>query len=143
MKRTPLLALATLSLLTMSNSCTKESDVTPTATITGRVLKMQLTDDVNGLQPRPRWIVDISPLSLEGKWPGHSYQQAKTFSLPDTALYKAGSLVSFHYQVVLVAQQTPWKTSFEWLNTQAGLGGAEPYAELTCSNVQLLTSSIH
>jgi len=142
MKATLLLTLATFSLLAMS-SCRKEGDAVPlNDVLTGRLLKVESTIDSKGLNPRPRWRVDISPLSLEGNWPGHSYTQAKAYNLPDTT-YKAGQVISFRYQVVPVAQQTPWKTLFEWDNTRAVPSGAEPLAEITCSDVQLITSAIH
>jgi hypothetical protein len=139
MKTTQVGALAAASLLAMSFSCRKEGDALPSpAVVTGRLLKTETTWDSNAQNPRPRWIVDITPQSLEGNWPGHLYQQAKVFNLPDTVVCRAGRLISFRYQVVPAAQQTPWKTAFEWVNTQQAPAGAEPLAEITLSDVQLM-----
>jgi hypothetical protein len=139
MKPTQVGALAAASLLAMSFSCRKEGDALPReAIVTGRVLKTETTWDSKAQNPRPRWVVDIAPQSLEGNWPGHVYQQAKVFNLPDTVVCRAGRLISFHYQVVPAAQQTPWKTPLEWVNTQPAPAGAEPLAEITLSDVQLM-----
>lgn len=136
MKAHQILALAGISLLAMSNSCEKEGDVSPTADLTiGRLVRMDMTIDNKGQNSRPRWVVDIAPVSLEGPG-GKSYQQAKVFNLPDTATYKAGQVLTFHYQVVPSTQQTPWKTLFEWDNTQQGLVGTEPLAEISCSEIK-------
>jgi hypothetical protein len=139
MKTTQVGALAAVSLLAMSFSCRKEGDALPSAgVVTGRLLKTETTWDSKAQNPRPRWIVDITPQSLEGNWPGHFYQQAKVFNLPDTVVCRPGRLISFRYQVVPAAQQTPWKTPYEWLNTQQAPAGAEPLAEITLSDVLLL-----
>jgi hypothetical protein len=139
MKATQLGALTAASLLAMSFGCRKEGDVSPsTDVVTGRLLKTEITWDSNAQNPRPRWVVDITPQSLEGNWAGHFYQQAKVFNLPDTVVCRAGRLISFRYQVVPTAQQTPWKTALEWVNTQPAPAGAEPLAEITLSDVQLV-----
>lgn len=139
MKNTHIGALAAASLLATSFGCRKETDVLPSAVVvTGRLLKTETTWDSKAQNPRPRWIVDITPQSLEGNWPGHSYQRAKVFNLPDTVVCRAGRLISFQYQVVPAAQQTPWKTAYEWVNTQQAPAGAEPLAEITLSDVQLM-----
>jgi hypothetical protein len=140
MNATQMGALAAAGMLAMSFSCRKENDALPSSArvVTGRVLKTETTWDSRAQNPRPRWIVDITPQSLEGNWPGHSYQQAKVFNLSDTVVCRAGRLLSFHYQVVPATQQTPWKTAYEWVNTQQAPAGAEPLAEVTLSDVQLM-----
>jgi hypothetical protein len=139
MKATQTSALAAASLLAMSFSCRKEGDVAPSAElVTGQLLKTETTWDSKAQNPRPRWIVNIAPQSLEGNWPGHFYQQAKVFNLPDTVVCPAGRHISFRYQVVPAAQQTPWKTASEWVNTQPAPAGAEPLAEITLSEVQFV-----
>ncbi|GAB3637918.1 hypothetical protein GCM10027422_35080 [Hymenobacter arcticus] len=55
-------ALLAISLLTMSNSCQKEADVTPaTELVTGRLVKVEMISDPQYKNSRPRWIVDIAP----------------------------------------------------------------------------------
>lgn len=132
------LGLLGIGMLTMSSSCQRDNDASPTPLTTGRLVKTQLTWASNTQNSRPRWIVDIAPLSFEGNWPGHTYPVVKVFDLPDTATYKAGKTISFRYQVVPPAQQTPWKTGYEWNNVAPQPGGAEPFAELRLSDVQLL-----
>ena len=125
-------------MLTMNNSCQQDKDASPPPLTTGQLVQIEITVDHNLRNSRPRWIVDVAPLSFEGNWPGHSYQQVKVFSLPDTTTYTAGKTIAFRYREVPVAQQAPWKTKYEWCNVAPAPGGAEPFAELILSDVQLV-----
>lgn len=142
MKLIQVLAFAGISMLGMSNSCQKESDAVSPALTTGRVLKYETTLDDQFQHPRPRWIIDIAPLSLAG-WAGDPYQQAKVFNLPDTTVYKAGQVILFHYQLVPQTQQTPWETWIERHNMNSKRVGAELLPELTLSDVQLVPANAH
>ncbi|AMJ64038.1 hypothetical protein [Hymenobacter sp. PAMC 26628] len=134
MKAIPLLALATVSLLTVSSSCHKKEDVSPASDLTsGRLVKLETTLDGTGQNPRPRWRIDVTPLSLAG-YQGTLYQQVKTFSLPATADYQVGQTITFHYQLVPYAQQTPWKTQYEWLAVPAMPPGATALPEITLTD---------
>jgi hypothetical protein len=134
MKTTLLLALATVSLLTMS-SCRKEGDASPKADLTsGRLVKQENTIDATGQITRPRWIIDLAPLSLAG-YQGTLYSQVKVFTLPPNSAYQVGQTVSFHYQLVPYAQQTPWKTGYEWNGVPAMPPGATALPEITLSDV--------
>ena len=82
--------------------------------------------------------MDVTPLGFEGNWPGHSYPQVKAFNLPDTTTYKPGKTIAFHYQVVPFAQQTLWKTGYEWGSFAPPPVGAEAFAELVLSDVRLV-----
>jgi hypothetical protein len=134
MKTTLLLALTTVSLLTMSNSCEKESTAVPLTT--GQLVKIETTLDDIFSQPRPRWLVNIAPLSLPGL-KGVPYQQVKVFSLPDTLSYKAGQAIVFHYQLVPYDQQTRWRTWLERHNLAQEPQGADPLPEVQVTEVQL------
>jgi hypothetical protein len=116
MKARQVFALAGISMLAMSNSCEKQSDAIPLTT--GRLVKTETTLDIHFANPRPRWVVDIAPLSLPG-WKGNSYQQVKVFNLLDTVEYKPGRIVAFHYQLIPYDQQTPWRTWVEQHNIRA------------------------
>lgn len=136
MKANQILALAGISMLAMSNSCEKEGNVSPNPELTkGRVVRYETTYDTNLKNPRTRWIIDISPLSLAGSG-GKLYQKAKTFTLPDTASYKAGTTLLFHYTLVPYAQQTPWKSSPELLGVPAAPYETELLPEITLSGLQ-------
>jgi len=138
MKAVPLLALAAVSLLTMSNSCSKAEDASPTADLTtGRILRLEQTFDQQLHNPQPRWVVDLSPLSLPGQ-ANKPYQEAKVFALGDTAVYRVGKTVRFHYQLVPYAQQTPWKTYYEYFNMAAAAPWTEPRPEITITAAQVV-----
>lgn len=137
MKITQLLALAGISMLAMSNSCQKE-DLTPELPVTtARVVKAEVTVDSDSRNPRTRWIINIAPLELPG-WSGRPYQQARVFNLPDTVSYKAGTLFSFRYKLVPEAEQTPWKTLYEWNAVPAPTQplGATAFPELVLSDIK-------
>lgn len=135
-----LFALASLSLLALGNTCGKERDTAPTPALTaGRLRKVELTFDSRGQHPRPRWLVDTAPLALEGLG-GALYQRAKVFDLPDTATYRVGRAITFHYQLVPLAQQTPWKTSYEWWNMAATMNEADTLPEITLTDVSVVKS---
>jgi len=138
MKSTQILALVGISMLAMSNSCDKQSDISPTVALTtGRVIKRETTFDVKGLNPRPRWILDITPISLEGL-AGKQFQQVKVFSLPDTSAIAAGQTISFQYQLVPYTQQTPWLTPGEALPTPMKALGAIPLPEIALTTLNVL-----
>lgn len=127
-------ALAGIGMLAMSNSCSKESEVSPTpGVVTGRLLKVETTWDVYAQNPRPRWTIDLAPASLEG-FNGVMYQQAKAFNLPANATYQVGQAVSFRYQLVPYAQQTPWKTSYEWYSARPMPAGDVALPEIIVSD---------
>ena len=128
------LALVGISLLAMSTSCEKQSDAIPL--VTGRLIKTETALDFHFANPRPRWVVDIAPLSLPG-WKGISYQQVKAFNLPDTVEYKAGRTVTFHYQLVPYDQQTPWRTWVEQHKMAPSPDGIVVLPEVTISDIQL------
>ena len=126
-------------MLAMSNSCATEDDVSPNESLViGKVVRTETTMDDKAINPRTRWIIAIAPLSLPG-WAGRSYQQAKVFNLPDTISYKTGTVLTFHYRLIAEAQQTPWKTSYEWYSmaAQTQPPGAVPLPEITISDVAL------
>ena len=135
MKVIPLLALATMSLLTMSSSCRKEEDASPPSDLTsGRLVKQENTIDRTGQIPRPRWIIDLAPLALAG-YQGILYQQVKVFNLPPNTTYHVGQTLAFQYQLVPYAQQTPWKTGYEWNAVPAQPPGATALPEITLSDL--------
>jgi hypothetical protein len=137
MKTTLLLALAIISLLTMSSSCEKESTAVPFTT--GQLVKIETTLDDHFSQPRPRWLVNIAPSSLPGLR-GGPYQQVKVFSLPDTITYKAGQAIVFHYHLVPYEQQTRWRTWLERHNLAQEPTGADPLPEVQVTDVRLASS---
>ncbi|GAA4493205.1 hypothetical protein GCM10023172_01480 [Hymenobacter ginsengisoli] len=131
MKAVSLPALATASWLTISSGCQKGGDASPASDLTsGRLVKVETTLDGTGQNPRPRWRIDVAPLSLAG-YQGTLYQQVKTFSLPATADYQVGQTITFQYQLVPYAQQTPWKTGYEWNAVPAMPPGATALPEIT------------
>jgi len=137
MKAVQFLALAGISLLAMSNGCEKEA-ATPSAPLqTGRLVLLQTTIDDEGHRPRPRWLVDVAPLSFAGL-AGVAYQQVKVFDLPDTVVYKAGRYIKFHYQLVPQARHTPWRTAYERFNMAPGIAWGDKLPELNLSDVQPL-----
>lgn len=103
--------------------------------VTARVVKYEVTVDSKKQNPRLRCILAISPLSLPG-FQGVTYQRAKTFSLVDTTSYRAGSKVAFKYQLVPQAQQTPWRTTYEWYGVPATPYEGDLLPEITLSEVQ-------
>lgn len=133
MKSVLLLLLAGLAF-----SCQKQNvSPAPDATLTsGRIVALETTIDDQFKNPRPRWIIDISPITLLG-WNGIGYQKAKTFSLPDTTTYKVGQTILFHYQLVERAKETPWQTGYERLSWQAIPPDYFVNPEITLSDVQL------
>ncbi|GAB3637919.1 hypothetical protein GCM10027422_35090 [Hymenobacter arcticus] len=134
MKAYRLLTLASISLLAMSG-CNKKGEVSPAdGATTGRLVKMQLTYDMPGQNTQPRWIVDVAPLTLEG-YQGKLYAQAKVFNLPTNVTYQEGQVLSFHYQLVPYAQQTPYKTGYEWGAVPPGPPGATALPEIILSDV--------
>lgn len=136
MKAVSLLALAIGSLLTISSGCRKDGDSSPTSALTsGRLVKLETTFDKSGQNPRPRWLIDLAPLSLAG-YQGALYQQAKTFSLAATTNYQVGQTITFHYQLVPYEQQTPWKTNYERYAVPATPPGATALPEITLSDFQ-------
>jgi hypothetical protein len=130
------LVLASLSLLTMSNSCHKEEEVAPSDLVTGRILRVEQTFDQQLANPRTRWVVDLAPLSLPGK-ANQLYAEAKVFGLGDTAVYRVGRTVQFHSQLVPYAQQTSWKTRYEYYNMAATAPWTEPRPEIVVTDVRL------
>jgi len=120
-------------------SCHKQEDVSPSydsELVTGRIMQIVTTIDDQSNNPRPRWEVDVTPLSFPGVG-NIPYQRVKVFSLPDTATYKAGRYIQFRYRLIPLNQHTPWKTLFEWVNTQMALVRTERLPELALSDVKL------
>lgn len=136
MKASSPLVLSSLSLLIMSNSCHKQDEISPADLVTGHILRVEQTFDQQMANPRPRWVVDLAPLSVPGK-ANHPYAEAKVFGLGDTAVYRVGRTVQFHYQLVPYAQQTPWKTRYEYYNMAAVAPWTEPRPEIVVTDVQL------
>ena len=138
MKTARIVALAGISLLAMSNSCEKEGDVAPSTDLTtGRVVRTEITIDDQFKNSRPRWEIDVAPLSFPGL-AEVQYQQVKAFNLPDTATYKAGRAIRFRYRLVPQDQHTPWRTGYERLNTAAGIAWGDRLPELALTDVQLV-----
>ncbi len=128
-------------MLAMSNSCQKE-DLTPELPVaTARVVKTEIAVDSDSKNPRTRWIINIAPLKLPG-WSGQLYQQARVFNLPDTLSYKTGTLLSFRYKLVSEAEQTPWRTLYEWnaVPAQTQPLGATAFPELVLSDIKPTSS---
>lgn len=140
MKAVQFVTLTGISLLAMSSSCEKEAAVPSAPLATGRVVRIETTIDDQGQRPRPRWEIDVSPLSFPGLSGGGSaggtYQQVKAFDLPDTATYKAGRLIQFHYQLVPPAQHTPWRTAYERYNMAPLMARGDQLPELRLSDVR-------
>ena len=130
MKTTRLLALAAASVLTLSSGCRKEGAPPEAELTSGRLVKQESTVDATGKITRPRWIIDLAPLSLPG-YQGALYPQAKVFNLPPDAPYHPGQTLAFHYQLVPYGQQTPWKTGYEWNAVPAQPPGATALPEIT------------
>lgn len=141
MKPVRLLALAGTCLLLMSNGCEKEPAAPDNPLATGRIVRVEITVDSQGQNPRPRWEIDVAPLSFPGVAPAGvaeaPYQQVKAFDLPDTAAYKAGRVLQFRYRLVPLAQHTPWRTFYEQMNTAAGIAWGDRLPELALSDVRL------
>ncbi len=142
MKALQFLALTGIGLLTMSSSCERE-DATPIVPLTtGRVVRIQITTDDQGQRPRPRWEIDVTPLSFPGlsvgSAAGEAFQHVKVFDLPDTAVYKAGRTLQFRYQLVPQAQHTPWRTAYERYNMAPGLAWGDRLPELSLTDVQVV-----
>jgi hypothetical protein len=104
--------------------------------VSGQIVAVEKTTDVNLLNPRVRWAINLDPLTLPG-WNGNLYPKAKTFTLPDTVNYKVGALIQFHYKLVPRAQETPWGTFYEWMAAQPIPPGYWANAEITLSDIQL------
>ena len=138
-KAISLLALATVGLLTICSGCQKEPAVSPAAGLTtGRILRLDQTFDEQLHHPRPRWVVDLAPLSLLGQ-ADRPYSEAKVFALGDTAVYRVGRTVQFHYQLVPYTQQTPWKTYYEYFNMASMPPWTEPRPEITVTDAQVIS----
>ena len=138
-----IVALAGISLLAMSNSCEKEGDAAPGSELaTGRVVRTEITTDDQFKNPRPRWEIDVAPLSFPGLTaPGAGameYQQVKVFNLPDTATYKAGRTIRFRYRLVPQNEHTPWRTFYERMNMAPGIAWGDRLPELALTDVQLV-----
>ena len=142
MKIVQRLALVGISLLAMSNSCEKELATPSTPLATGRVVRLETTVDERGQSPRPRWEVEVSPLSFPGLTKGGvfgpEFQQVKVFDLPDTATYRVGRSIRFRYRLVPQAQQTPWRTWYELYNMAPVFAWGDRLPELTLSEVELV-----
>ena len=126
--------MTTASLLTISSSCSKGEAPPLTNLTTGRLVKIENTLDASGQITHPRWIIDLAPLSLPG-YQGALYQQTKVFNLPTNTTYQVGQTLSFRYQLVPYAQQTPWKTGYEWNSVPAQPPGATAWPEIMLSDV--------
>jgi hypothetical protein len=141
MKVVPFLALVGISLLAMSSSCEKELAAPSTPLATGRLVLLETTVDDRGQSPRPRWEVEVSPLSFPGLTAGGvfgpEFSQVKVFDLLDTTLYRAGRTIRFRYRLVPQAQQTPWRTPYEMYNMAPVLAWGDRLPELTLSDVEL------
>lgn len=109
---------------------------------TGRLVRVETAVDDRGQSPRPRWEVEVAPLSFPGRTAagvfGMEFQQVKVFDLPDTAVYQAGRSIRFRYQLVPQAQHTPWRTPYERYNTAQALAWGDRLPELTLSEVELV-----
>ncbi len=114
-------------------ACQRQEDNSPLTM--GRVVRTEMTADSRGQNARPRWVVDVAPLSFAGLG-GRPYQQVKAFGLPDTAVCKAGRSFQFHYRPVPYEQQTPWKTNYERFSVPAMPPGATALPELALFDVQ-------
>ena len=137
MKAIQLFALAAISLVAMSSSCEKGSaeDAAPLAM--GRVVRVESTIDDAGNNPRPRWEVDVTPLSFPGV-AGVAYQEIKTFDLPDANTYQVGSTIQFHYRLIAQDQHTPWRTLYERMNMAAQMAWGDRLPELALTDIQVV-----
>jgi len=103
----------------------------PAALTQGRIVRYEVAVDSLLRRPRVRGIVELAaPLTLPGA-NGRAYAQVKTFSLPDSTTYRVGRTIGFSYQPVPPAQQTPWRTRYEWLAMTAMPPGYVPHPEVT------------
>lgn len=141
MKAVNFLAFVGISLLVMGNSCEKEAAAPSSFVATGRLVRLETTIDDNGNNPRPRWEVDVTPLSFPGLTaggaPGIDYRHVKVFDLPDTLLYKAGRVIRFRYHLVPQARHTPWRTPYERYNMAPELAWGDRLPELMLYEVEL------
>ena len=103
--------------------------------VTGRIVQIVTTFDAQSNNPRPRWEIDVTPLSFPGV--DIPYQQVKAFSLPDIATYKAGRYIQFHYHLIPLNQHTPWESAYERTNAKATLVRTQRLPELALSDVEL------
>ncbi len=67
MKPHHIFGLFSIGVLVTGSSCQRDPDPTPLTR--GRLVKTETTVDGNLRTPRPRWILDVAPLSFEGSWP--------------------------------------------------------------------------
>jgi hypothetical protein len=140
MNPTQILAIAGSGLFAISTSCTKQEAAAPIGTVaTARIVGIETTVDGDFKHPRPRWTLDLSPIELPG-WVGRSYQQVKIFTLPDTAAYKVGRTITFHYRLVPQAQETPWRTFGAWKSLAAYRTGTDALPEIITSDNELVTT---
>ena len=131
----PLLALlAAAALCSCHNQTVTPQE--PAGWTMGRILRLDQTVDPQLHRPRPRWVMDLAPLSLPGQ-ADRPYSEAKVFGLGDTAVYRVGRTVRVHYQLVPYAQQTPWKTYYEYFNMAAMPPWTEPRPEITVTDAQV------
>jgi hypothetical protein len=130
-------ALVGTSLLAISSSCEKKVAAPSAPLVTGQLVRLETTVDAGGRRPQPRWGLEVSPLSFPG-WAGAQYQEVKVFGLPDTITYRPGRSIQFRYQFVPQAQQTPWRTSYEWNHTAQIPAWGERVPELALSDVHLV-----
>ncbi len=125
--------------------CQKQA-VTPEAakvaasTLTqGQVVRSQVTYNYSAPGPHParfRWIIQLDPPVTVAGAGNYPFSVVKTFSLADTATYRAGTRLAFTYQVVPWTQQTPWLSQYEWLSAAPSPGYLRN-PELTLADVQL------
>ncbi|RSK31811.1 hypothetical protein EI290_13395 [Hymenobacter metallilatus] len=101
------------------------------------ILKTEPTVDANLRVGLPRWILQKVPLGSVAGLNGKRYAQLKTFGLPDTVLYRPGRHVLIEGHIVDYAQQTPFRTRFEWLSMAPRPVGYVPYPELMVFRYQL------
>lgn len=137
---TQILALTGSGLVALSSSCTKQKAAAPSGPVaTARIVGLETTVDGDFNHPRPRWTLDLSPVELPG-WGGRSYQQAKVFTLPDTAAYKVGRTITCQYRLVPQAQETPWRTFGAWRSLAASRTGTDALPEIITSDSELVTT---
>ena len=108
--------------------CQKQSDgpqaKAPVSLTYGRIVQCEPTYDRStpGQPARWRWLVELAPpLVLPGgPGPTTAYSLVKTFSLSvaDTAVYHAGTAISFTYQAVPWSPPQ-WLSVYEMVSAQA------------------------
>lgn len=133
--------LSTVGLLALALGGCQQSEIRPdlpaaVVAAQGQIVRYDLTYDEHNQHPQGRWIVQLAtPMRIKG-WRNQEFTEVKVFTMPRSTRFRVGTTIRFTYKQVPQAQQTPWKTGYEWSSTQAYPPGYTPNPELVLAAVQ-------